>query len=517
MMFYNLITRVTAKIIAIGSPRKAAEYLAEHRFFSRAYTAAKKSGVDKGWRVTQSSGANENASQWQAVTNKARDLSRNNPYIVGARRRFRSNIISEGVWPRPKIRARNGKNKFDLDKEKNQEILDAWELWCRVAGANGDSIYQIQRTAANHFFDDGQFLARRVFFRKFPYMRIELLECDQLDSSRDRLADGVNNRIVGGIELDKFNKPVAYYLLAQHPGDGYSSSQKVPASEIIHVFDRQRASEVSGICGYASVVQSTFRAQEYAYSTMDAARIANHFGVWIESPYIDDYGQESDDLTEIDNIEEARYKRINPAAFHYGLPGEKPHQIKPEIPGSQYGPFMTKELQAISVGAGVGYESVSHDGSQSNFAGSRALLLVERGYTKLALATFEEQFHSKIYEWFIEGLMDFGRPPLILPDYKKNPMEYLRVRFSRPVQEWVDPWKDVAARGKRIELNLSTETDEAEDVGQDIEEIYAKKAYEKELKKQFGLKTESVDNTARPESGTVEQQDESEGENAEQE
>jgi lambda family phage portal protein len=493
-MEYDTITRIIAGTIAIFSPARASEYLNQHRVYKllseRKYMAAKTTGSDAAWIGATTSGAQENTEAWRRVTDKARDLARNNPYIVGARRRFRANTICEGIWPRPKIRKAGSKSKHDLEKELNQDILDRWETWAPSASANGDSIYQLQRTAVNHLFDDGQFLIRRITSRKFPYLQLQLLECDHLDTGRDRQASKGMNRIVGGIELDIFNKPVAYWLLDQHPAEALGTSKRIPAEEVIHVFDRQRTSDVTGICGYASVVQSFFRINEYAYSTMDAARIQNHFGVFIETPYVDEYGNEAEvragtSITLPDGVAERRYKHITPAGIHYVLPGEKPHMVKPENPGSQYGPFITKELQAASVGAGIGYESVSHDGSQTNFAGSRALLIIERAYTKMSLALLEEQMHSKVYKWFIESEISFGAPPLRMPAYDTTPFLYLRASFSRPIQEWVDPLKDVNARGERIRLGLSTLTDEAEDMGRDIEEIAATQRYEKLL----GIKT----------------------------
>lgn len=498
-MIYSLIVRTTAKIIGLYDPLRAARYLAQHDYLQkRAYMAAKKGGSDGLWRTPHSSGATENVNAWQAVTNKARDLARNNPYIVGARRRFRANVVCEGVWPRPKIRNRMAADKFDLNVKLNQDILDRWEVWAPVASANGDSLYQLQRTAVNHYYDDGQFLIRRVMSRQWPFLRLELLEADHLDTSLDRSASGGKNKIVGGIELDKYNKPIAYYLTEKHPAEEASKTVRVAASEIIHVFDRERSSAVTGICGYASVVQSIFRLNEYAYSTMDQARLANHFGIWIESPYVDDFGQVGAPTETTVESGDRKYKHIEPAGIHYGLPGEKPHQMRPENPGSQYTPFMTKELQTTSVGAGVSYEAISHDGSQTNFAGSRILLIIERGYTRMAQAIFEEQFHRKIYKWFIESEIDFGRPPLAIPGYYDNPAPYLRVRFSKPVQEWVDPAKDVAAKAMKIEKGLSTVTDEAEDLDKDIEEIYATMAYERKLRERYGIPDKDAPPPAPP-------------------
>lgn len=491
-MIYDLITRCVAGIIGVYDPVKAVRYVNKRDFLKRGYAAAKLSGSDQLWRPALTSGLNENVKDWANVTAKARDLARNNPHIAGARRRFRSAIVSQGIWPRPKILKRGATNKFDYDTKLVQDILARWEMWAPVAGVTGESLYQCQRIAANHVFDDGQVLIRRVWLKEFPYMTIEVLECDHLATIKDtygRSADGT--RIVNGIHLDGYNKPIGYWLTPGHPSEEITTPEYVPASDIIHLFDRQRASEVTGISGYASVVQNFYRINEYSYSTMDTARMVNHYGVWVESPYVDEYGSyitNPDGGQSVDaDTASSRYKHVSPAAIHYGLPGEKPHVLNPNNPGSQYDPFMTRELQSASVGAGISYEAISHDGSRTNFAGSRQLQLLERAYTRMFQAIFEEKLHTQIYKWFIEAEMSFGKPRLIMPNFENEKARYLRVKFNKPVQEWVDPLKDMKARELAIKLNISTETDEAEDIGRDIEEVLATKAYEKEIKERLGL------------------------------
>ena len=68
-----------------------------------------------------------------------------------------------------------------------------------------------------------------------------------------------------------------------------------------------------------------------------------------------------------------------------------------------------------------------------------------------------------------------------MPGFDERAYDFLRVSFSRPIQEWVDPLKDVQARKEKILMGLSTLTDEAEDMGTDIEEINATLLYEQSL------------------------------------
>ena len=64
--------------------------------------------------------------------------------------------------------------------------------------------------------------------------------------------DSNNNEIRMGVELDSFKRPVAYYVLTDHPNDDFFATPKqrkhvrVPASEVIHVFMPTRNYQTRG-------------------------------------------------------------------------------------------------------------------------------------------------------------------------------------------------------------------------------------------------------------------------------
>lgn len=487
-MIYDAISKTIARAIGLFAPGLANSYMKNHTLL-RAYTAAKKTGSDRLFRPQQSSGAQEVAAAWQTVADKARDLDRNNPYVAGMKKRFVAAVIGEGAWPRPKIF--KGNNKYDFDAEKNSDILRRWELWADEACANGDNIYQLQRICARHFFVDGTFLIHRVV--RNGKLMLEGLEADHLDHLADR--DDAEKRIVNGIELDEFNKPVAYHLKKRHPGEQTSKTERIPASEIIHIFDRQRISDVNGICGFASVVSNLYSIGEYRTATMDIARVATGFGVFVESPFPQDFLQPT--ATPTTDSTGTEYNYVTPGGIHYLRPGEKIGQVKPENPSGNYNGFIRGELQAASVGAGMSYESISNDGSQSNFSSTRQMLLFERALARYVQALFEEQFHSKVYKWFMEFERDFRG--LSLPGYDLQPKRYLAVSWSRPKTEWVDPLKDVKSAAQEVELGINTLTELAEIAGRDFEELVATRKYEKEMLEKAGLITKIPEPTEVPE------------------
>lgn len=483
-MIYDFTTKLIAKTIGLFAPGIARKYLHEHSI-CRMYEAARNNGANSRFRPQQSSGAQEIHTSWQSVTNKIRALDRDNSHVAGMRRRFVASLVGEGAWPRPKILKNNAENKYDYEAEINNQILERWELWAKDACANGDSVYQLQRIAASHFFIDGGLLIRRVIVD--GKLRLEPIEFDNLDRNKD--CDDGRIRIVDGKELDEFNRVVAYWIKPRHPAELDTESRRISAEDVIDLFDRERASSVSGISRLACSTMNFYNIGMYRADTMKLARVGTGFGVFVETDFPDEYFQNGAPTDQEDNV----YDYIIPGGIHYLRPGEKIAQVNPENPGTNYAPFLKAELQSASVGAGMSYESVSNDGSNTNFSGSRQMLLFERAMIRYTFAIFEERFYSKMYEWFIEHEVYFNG--LRMPDYENKKAHYLRASWSRPKTEWVDPLKDANAAMTEINMGANTLTEFCENAGRDIEEVVATRKYEKELFEKAGLiVSESEDN-----------------------
>lgn len=484
--FYDYIAKAIAKTIGIVAPAYANRYYSQHLAL-RKYTAADRGSSYRNYRPKSTSGAQEILQGWQRTTNATRELARNNPHVAGMKQRFITSLIGEGSFPRPKILKDNAKNIYDFEVELNNDILARWENWAPLAGANGDSIYQLQRLAAGHFFIDGGLLFRRVYIpiegTKAKQLAIEPIELDHLDLSKD--TDTPELRIVGGKELNIYNKVVAYWLKPRHPSEVQTESVRIPAEDIIDLFDRQRASDIGGISRLASSVMNFHNIGMYRADTMKLARVALGYGVFIETENPGEFFSDND--TDVDQGNN-QYQYVTSGGVHYLRKGEKINTVKPENPSTQYEPFLRAELRAASVGAGVSYESVSNDGSQSNFSSTRQMLLFEKAMIRYIFGIFEEKFYTKVYQWFIEFEMDFGQPKrLILPNYENNKNKYLRASFSRAKVDWVDPLKDAKAGAQEVDMGINTITDLCESNGKDIEEVVATRKYEIDLMKAAGV------------------------------
>ena len=165
-------------------------------------------------------------------------MERNSDIMASVISPFIRNVVGKGVI----LQAETG------NPELNKEIEKLWKVWtkkrnCDVTGTQ--SLNQILRLAVRRKKVDGGILIVKRFTRSgvLPF-KLQLFEVDELDASQVA-PKHQGNRVVGGIEYDRFNAPVGYWI-RQYTLDGMSISDPVflKADEVIFYFSKRRPSQL---------------------------------------------------------------------------------------------------------------------------------------------------------------------------------------------------------------------------------------------------------------------------------
>ena len=478
-IIYDTLTRGIASTIGIFFPDAALRYLHSQKNFERTYSAAKTSGHNQLWKPKQTSGYKEIKDFQRKVTDRARDLEQNNPYIRGLVKKFVVSVVGEGQWPKAKALLPGGK---ELDAELNSNIEWRWDQWQRTAGTAGQSFCELQQVVAWHLLVDGGCLVRKIAKPK-QSLALEVLEYDQLDDSKDAdLSNG--GSIKSGNELDKYGAPVAYWIKPKHPAEKDAQSVRVTADQVLHIFARERASHVRGICHFASVINDIYDTAAFQDATLILARVATAYGVFVKSEHPEDFVPDAATSgTGEDGSTPLQY--VNPGGIHYLRPGESIETTKAEQPGAVYDPFVRSRLRAASVGAGASYESFSNDYSQGSYSSARQAMLLERAMYRYASAKIDELLNVPVYRWFVEDQYRFAGLPL--RGFEAEPWRFYAVKFSRPRQEWIDPLKEANAANMRLKMGMETLTELCEAEGRDIDEVMATRSAEIARMKELGI------------------------------
>ena len=211
------------------------------------------------WKRSDTTADMEVKTALKILRMSARDLERNNDYV---RRYF--NLLVENVIGHKgiglQIRATGGDGRQDL--RANDIIEDRWRKWGRSCTVCGRYTWiDVQKLALRAMARDGEILIYMppAWRKNEAGFALQLIEADHLDLDLNiDLRNG--SRIIMGVEMDEFRRPVAYHVLAKHPADTVAHAlakyrRRLPAEDVIHLHAPERVDETRSapwICSVAN-------------------------------------------------------------------------------------------------------------------------------------------------------------------------------------------------------------------------------------------------------------------------
>ena len=358
-----------------------------------------------------------------------RDLVRNNPHAAKAVAVLVNNIIGAGIMPR----AASGDDKLD---GKADALFTRWTADCDADGQL--DFYGLQTLICREMVEAGEVLVRRRLRRAsdgLPVpLQLQVLEADFLDATKSGALGA--GRLVQGIEFDPVGKRRAYWLHAEHPGDAYGAlqnglqSRPVPATEIAHVYEKQRT-QARGVPWGAPVIRSLRDLDDYEVAELvrkktEACVTAIVFG--------DDEAQQGIAPSVVD-ADGNRVEQFEPGLIAYARGGKDIRFNQPSATGG-YGEYKRASLHTISAGFRVPYELLTGDLSQVNYSSIRAgLVEFRRMIDAVQWQLFIPMLCAPVWRWFTEAAWAAGQIP----------SRSVPVEWSPPKFEAVDPQKDAMA------------------------------------------------------------------------
>lgn len=464
----------------------------------RSYAGAQQGRTVADWVANSTSADSELWTSLRTLRNRSRQLVRDNEYAAHVINRvIPNNVVGQGIKFQAQVQMRRG-NK--LDEKTNDLIEKEWTRWtradsCHVAGklAFSDIERMITRSAA----ESGEIMVRLVKQRfgnsKVP-LGLELIEADQLvDNYSGRTNEG--NEVRMGVEVDQWQRPVAYWLYPRHPGDYSFSAQpaqntwiRVPASEIIHVAMFDRPMQTRGVPWMHAALLKLRHIGGTEEAEIVAARASASVMGFIQSTEPDiSIGEPSTDADGVEDNEQVY--DMSPGIIKSLAPGETFQGFNPARPNTGLIDFLRYLLRCFAVGTGISYESVSGDYSQSNYSSTRLAQLSERDMWRVMQAWLIRTFHQRVYEAWLE--LAVLSDVLPLPGYEAAPEIYQAVRWMPRGWDWVDPIKEVAAAKAAVRSGFQTVADVIAGKGGDIEDVFRQRQREIELAAQYGLTLET--------------------------
>jgi len=417
------------------------------------------------------------------LRDRARELSRNDPYIARYLNLMVSNVIGKhGI--RISSKARNDDQSLDIGA--NLLIERAWKEWTQLGNctANGRlSFTDCQKIFVESLARDGEVLIRKIKNPNSPFgFQIQFLEADHLDEKKNDIGRN-GNKIKMGVEVDANDKPVAYHLYKNHPYDKTYNNQnayiRVPADEIIHAYLPTRAEQTRGVSFIAQVMSNVKMLNGYLEAEIVAARVgASKMGFFVSTDgdsYVGDSEME-DTYNPVTNANAGTFEQL-PAGMDFKA-------FDPNHPTSAFESFTTSVLRSIASGLNISYHALSNDLTSVNYSSIRQGALEDRSMFQIYQQFVVEHFIDPVFKSWLEMAISSGYINLPIAKYDKfaRAINYIPRSF-----QWIDPLKEMQSSVLGLQNGTMTYSDISAAYGRDTEELFEQHQKEVELAKQYGI------------------------------
>ena len=453
----------------------------------RSYESAKISRLNESWLAPVSTQDREGYQSLITLRARSRELSRNNDYAKKFLAMVKANVIGPaGIKLKPNIKNSIG----DIDKEANETIKEAWEEWGEKGSCTVDGKFSwtdLQNLIITSIARDGEILIWKKRLSNFNRFRfsLQILEADYLAENVNQGNYNDKPIIRQGVEYDKFDRPAAYYLRENHPGDylilkDQSKINRIPAEEIIHIYVCERPTQSRGIPWMHTAMRRLDQVGEYEEAELVASRLGASQCGFFKRPttnlaqMIPD-GETSDGRLVLD---------AQPGTFRELPPGMELDQFQVTHPTYAYPEFIKSSLRGAAAGLLVSYANLGCDLRDVNYSSIRAGLLEERDLWRMAQSWLLINFLKPVYDEWLSSALLFNQ----LGYEFKNYSRFKKVKWQPRGWVWVDPQKDIEASLKEVDNGLNTRSKIlSENYGEDFEETVAQLAEEKEIAEKYGI------------------------------
>ncbi|GIO33117.1 phage portal protein [Paenibacillus albilobatus] len=409
---------------------------------------------------------------------RAQDLERNSDIAGAILLAFDRNVVGGGMMLQAKIPHNMPGN---ADGEMNHAIEDLWEEFSKPENIDitgTQSLDEIEETLIRRYIVDGGIIVVKVYTddKRFPF-KIQVRSVDDLNTLNTIVPLENGNRIVEGIELDKYNKPIAYHFKKLDgqtllPGE----SVRVKAEDVIFLFKKNSPKQVREVSELATALPRIKDANQFIEAVSIKERVLACLSVFIKRDTPSGGGPGRGISQFATDRKDYSGMTLSPGMIGELNPGDEVQTVIPAGQASNSKEFITTLVRLSSAGIGLSYEAVSRDLSQVNYSSARQGLIEDRKLYKKLQKMLIKKVLTPIYLEFLDVMHLTGQ--LDFPDYFNKRKEYGAHVWIPPGYNWIDPAKEANANKTALETNQDTLARICAERGEDWRDVLKQRALE---------------------------------------
>ena len=415
------------------------------------------------------------------LRDESQHLVRNNAIAGGAIRTNITKVVGTGL-----------KVKSQLDREVlnlTDEQADTWErnaerefrlaTETREIDAERQLPFSLlQGLAFLKVLEDGDVLVNMPRLKRpgSPYsLKLQLIESARICNPNQKPDTAT---LSGGVEKDATTgATVAYHVLNQHPGNfrvygkknftwstlpAFGKTSGAPLSTLL--FDKTRPGQTRGVPYLAPVVELLKQLGRYTDAEVMAAVVSGMFTVFVTN----ETGNPAiGPATTMDNPDGDPSLQVDTTGLELGygsvvglMPGEKVESTNPGRPNTAFDPFVQAILRQIGVALELPFELLIKHFTAS-YSAARAALEEAWDYFSRRRHWLVTMLCQPVYEAVITEAVATGR--LQAPGFFSDPLirkAWLSTTWTGDAPSQLDPKKEIEAAKSRVELRISTRSEE---------------------------------------------------------
>jgi lambda family phage portal protein len=362
----------------------------------------------KKWAVSSGDSDVEDLPYLNTLRDRSRDQYRNNGLITGALNTKAVSVVGNGLRVQPQVDYEylglTSDEATEWEKKAEREFNFVAES-VYSDSSETQTFYEMQLTAFLSMMISGDcfVLMPRIERADTPYMTsLQLIEADRISNPEY----GIDTfELAGGIKVDKYGKPLSYFVASHHEDSiDYSHAEWIEIEarseltnqrNILHLFDKTRPHQRRGVPILAPVLEKLKQLDEYTTAELTSAIINGLLTVFFKS-----------DKEAPDGLDEP-IELMNGGIIKL-YQGESIDVVNPKSPNSTYDDFTTSIMKQIAIGLNMPYELfIKH--FQSSYTSARASFLEAWRIYKRERGLLARQFCQPFYEAIIYEAVLNGR------------------------------------------------------------------------------------------------------------